>query len=428
MINEQNYEAWFLDFLEGRLSEARQQALQDFLARHPHLRDELEQMQMIYLEPELHRIPKDDLKAPAIELPLLDRLLIAELEGDLTPRERRRLQALMQRSPVVSRTRRLYQMVRLHPEDLSFPAKDRLKRRPVLRFNYKVYAAAAALVLAAVLLFLWRPFGPGGSAPAVAHVPAVEQLPPVKPGFSDAPNSPGTTLSATGGVAGADSLPVHSRTSSGGVVVSPGLADEVKRPVHRVPPFHEAPVPSPDRTPAVVMAPAHTPATSPRVTLPSGSPKEGGARTPHTGITHLARAQPAQTLSSLTEEAAQMALTETALPVEPVVFPPSEDDSALLEAFAQRHRQTTAGNPLPQRDFRVENEGENTGLRKAFRLLSLLPPVNSQSPVAALPKVALAAIETTTGLPTQFKRVQTEDVARLHVRIGPIAFSRVTYK
>ena len=42
MITKENYESYFIDYLEGLLPEALQEELDDFLFRHPDLREQME--------------------------------------------------------------------------------------------------------------------------------------------------------------------------------------------------------------------------------------------------------------------------------------------------------------------------------------------------------------------------------------------------
>lgn len=71
-INKDNYEAWFLDFAEGTLSPAEIDELNDFLQSHPHLASELEEFQLIPLQPDTSVIynNKKALKKEARIIPL----------------------------------------------------------------------------------------------------------------------------------------------------------------------------------------------------------------------------------------------------------------------------------------------------------------------------------------------------------------------
>ncbi len=83
MIHEGNYEIWFIDFLEGNLSEGELDVLRAFLVRNPELKEELEEMKQCMLTP-----PDYDFKAKStLHKPFdalsLEEQIIAYLEGEL---------------------------------------------------------------------------------------------------------------------------------------------------------------------------------------------------------------------------------------------------------------------------------------------------------------------------------------------------------
>lgn len=48
-ITRDNYESWFLDYLEGNLEEGMKEAFQEFLRHHPDLQEELRQFEEVRL-------------------------------------------------------------------------------------------------------------------------------------------------------------------------------------------------------------------------------------------------------------------------------------------------------------------------------------------------------------------------------------------
>jgi len=92
MINQKNYEIWFLDFAEGNLSEREIELLMDFLAQNDALKAEFDEMTMIELPPDDTYVfdEKAKLKRPLtadISLTSDDELLIGEVENDLSAHE-----------------------------------------------------------------------------------------------------------------------------------------------------------------------------------------------------------------------------------------------------------------------------------------------------------------------------------------------------
>ena len=90
-INKHNYEAWFLDYSEGNLSENEIIELNRFLSLNPELKVELENFEEISLVDE--PIRNDSLKASLIReettgLTRAEYLMIAEVEGNISKEEK----------------------------------------------------------------------------------------------------------------------------------------------------------------------------------------------------------------------------------------------------------------------------------------------------------------------------------------------------
>lgn len=155
-INEHNYEAWFLDYAEGNLSEEQVAQLMAFVEARPELAAELEEFELMALEaPEMAMMNPAALKMPdaagAITESLADDLLIGELEGTLTAAENKELTALVAAHPILEADRALYkQTVLVADTTQGFGNKAGLKRGGVLIPLFVKRAAA----IAAVLLFL----------------------------------------------------------------------------------------------------------------------------------------------------------------------------------------------------------------------------------------------------------------------------------
>jgi hypothetical protein len=66
-ITRHNYEAFFLDFIEGNLSEAQENGLKQFLKENPDLANELEDFESVSIKPSSDERNWQSLKVPAIE-------------------------------------------------------------------------------------------------------------------------------------------------------------------------------------------------------------------------------------------------------------------------------------------------------------------------------------------------------------------------
>lgn len=238
-VNEENYEAWFLDHLEGRLSAKQAERLAAFLEARPDLRAELEAAEdfssltptsedfgskealkkseeeardlLLFdlaegnLEPEDRRRAEKLLEAPDIRTAFegwklarlqagsaaaekdalyrfgedcaaspetFDYLLIARNEGLLPPEKERELADYIGLRPERLREEELYAAAKLKPPaGISFPDKEKLKRKksaPVLFWFYRAAAAILLLIGAAAVYNSLSETSPNGP-PAVAE-------------------------------------------------------------------------------------------------------------------------------------------------------------------------------------------------------------------------------------------------------------------
>ncbi len=164
-ITRENYEAFFLDFHEGNLSESLKAELQDFLVENPDLRQELDSFELVMLENgnRMEMPGKSSLKKVAGEESLKelpDYLLIAHFEGDLTDIQSLELLARVESDKALKRDFDLYGKTRLLPESgILFPRKSSLKHfriglNPVI---LRQLAVAAAVIAFLVSIFIYLP-------------------------------------------------------------------------------------------------------------------------------------------------------------------------------------------------------------------------------------------------------------------------------
>ncbi len=161
-INRNNYEAFLLDLLEGRLSVEEERELNEFLKHHPEHVVDLPDIDLVSLEkPRLTYALRDQLKK---ELPTEDTRIsatnfdlfsIARMEGDLSSQQEEE-----HRYMVSVDDRRLeewsaWQNTRLVPEHIPFPEKMKLRRNKAVKGRVlwlSVLSVAATLTLVLILL------------------------------------------------------------------------------------------------------------------------------------------------------------------------------------------------------------------------------------------------------------------------------------
>ncbi len=169
-INRNNYEAFLLDLLEGRLSVEEERELNDFLNDHPELLVDLPDLDLLSLEKESVSYPlADQLRKefPGADTQLsetnFDMFSIARMEGDLSPSQEQEYMSLLARDEGKKEDWQNWQRTILVPEPLSFPGKNGLKRKRPLRTSLiltSIISAAATLALVLILVRM-EPAAPG---------------------------------------------------------------------------------------------------------------------------------------------------------------------------------------------------------------------------------------------------------------------------
>jgi hypothetical protein len=158
-IDLHNYEAWFLDFSENNLSESQINELTVFLKQHPELRVELEEFESIVLHDHAATVIENGFKENLMReestgLTRLEYLMIAEVEGSISKKEKAELAALVAKQPSLLEELGIYHKTKLSQEELIiFAGKSDLiqKERKVIAWWMYASTAAAAAVIAFVM-------------------------------------------------------------------------------------------------------------------------------------------------------------------------------------------------------------------------------------------------------------------------------------
>lgn len=158
-INIFNYEAYYLDYLEGNLPEEDAVVLLDFLEKHPELKLEEEELPMF----ESESVTLNDLSflketedSDAITEENYTHFLIAKHEGILTENKETELEAFVAATPNAEKEEKLFGAVYFEPDtQVVFADKSSLKQKaPIVMWPY--YSSIAAAMIAAVFL-LYQP-------------------------------------------------------------------------------------------------------------------------------------------------------------------------------------------------------------------------------------------------------------------------------
>jgi len=161
-INRNNYEAYLLDLLEGRLTAEEEQKVRDFLSMHPDLSAGVEEQDLWFLEKRDIPFPgREQLKkefpddSSVLDDNNFDLFSIARLEGDLTPAQEQEHASLVARDEEKSRQWELWQQTHLPVTTVLYEHKKRLKKREGWNSRViwlSVISSAAVIALLITLL------------------------------------------------------------------------------------------------------------------------------------------------------------------------------------------------------------------------------------------------------------------------------------
>ncbi len=161
-----NYEIWFIDWLDGKLTGPEEDLLIAFLKENPDLQDELKDLELITLaSPESDFRNKEVLFRSAGDLSdsQFDYLCISNFENDITSGQKAELDEIISRDEQKKKRYDQYQKIRLRPTAEVFSRKSSVKRltvaRGYLRLAFIGLSAAAAILLLVISVFSARKSG-----------------------------------------------------------------------------------------------------------------------------------------------------------------------------------------------------------------------------------------------------------------------------
>jgi len=163
-ITRQNYEHWFIDFIEGNLELRDEVLVRKFVKLNPDLNSELEDLMDFKLIPEQTKFgDKDLLKQNSFKaitgITKFERLSIAYLENELNSNEQKELNRLLINSDKKKKEFQLIQKTKLTADNnIEYSQKNSLKKLIIIKNktqNFKlIYRIAAVFVLLIGLTFL----------------------------------------------------------------------------------------------------------------------------------------------------------------------------------------------------------------------------------------------------------------------------------
>ena len=161
--NRSNYEIWFIDWLDGKLTGPETDLLKSFLEENQDLKEELKDLELITLAPPESDFGfKEDLFRTTGDLSdsQFDYLCISNLEKDITPDQKTELDELISRDEDRKKRFEQYQKLRLKPSNEEFKRKSSVKRLTIAqrytRLAFIGLSTAAAILLLVISVFSAR--------------------------------------------------------------------------------------------------------------------------------------------------------------------------------------------------------------------------------------------------------------------------------
>lgn len=165
MINRNNYEAYLMDYIDGKLNAVEVSEVLLFLEQNPHIQEELNGLKEIHLS-------EQDLPGPDFSLLMkptykdekqkFETLIISKLEGEISEENSSILQKGLLIYPELTHDIYLFEQTKLTPDtSIVFPNKHALKKGgwavPLWQNGYSRAAAIALLAIGLWLLMKEQP-------------------------------------------------------------------------------------------------------------------------------------------------------------------------------------------------------------------------------------------------------------------------------
>ncbi len=157
-INRNNYEPYFIDYLEGNLDESLVDDFIEFLTSNPDLKEELSMFEPISVEPENIVFGRKELLLKE-ELDLETRFnhaAVANMEGDLSETEKAAFHKYLATHPEKQEEITLFAQTKLVPdESIVFSKKNRLYKKTLVKTITMWGSRVAAVLVLAISVYLF---------------------------------------------------------------------------------------------------------------------------------------------------------------------------------------------------------------------------------------------------------------------------------
>ncbi len=155
-ITRQNYEAYFIDYLEGCLDEKLVDQFIEFLKKNPDLKEELKLFESLTVFPENTTFSKKDkLYKNKFDIETeFNEAAVANLEGDITTKEKREFENYLSSHPEKQNDLKLFNKTLLKADNsITFTNKSKLYKKPKGRVVLFWAGRVAAILILAFAIF-----------------------------------------------------------------------------------------------------------------------------------------------------------------------------------------------------------------------------------------------------------------------------------
>jgi cytoskeletal protein RodZ len=157
-INRNNYESYFIDYLEGNLDESLVDDFIEFLTSNPDLKEELSMFEPVSVEPENIVFGRKELLLKE-ELDLeteFNHAAVANMEGDLSDPEKAAFDKYIAAHPEKKEELALFSQTKLVPdESIVFSKKNRLYKKTRVKTITMWGSRVAAVLVLAISVYLF---------------------------------------------------------------------------------------------------------------------------------------------------------------------------------------------------------------------------------------------------------------------------------
>lgn len=156
-ITRDNYEPYFIDYLDGNLDQGILKELLDFIQQNPDLKEELQLIDNFKVEAEevLFENREKLFKDKYDQTEVFDQTAIASLEGDLTESEKAEFEEYLIKHPHKRKELFVFEKTKLQPDpNILFRHKDRLYNYPARKVLLLWMPRVAAILIIGLLAYL----------------------------------------------------------------------------------------------------------------------------------------------------------------------------------------------------------------------------------------------------------------------------------